>query len=94
MVLAQLVSVSFAVALFQLALAFRDLPDGTLLQSAALRNGIDKQLGATNSAEVDMLNWMGRAALELIGQGGLGYSFDPLVENKENDFGDAIKQLV
>lgn len=41
-----------------------------------------------------MLNWMGRAALELIGQGGLGYSFDPLVENKENDFGDAIKQLV
>lgn len=45
MVLAQLVSVSFAVALFQLALAFRDLPDGTLLQSAALRNGIDKSNG-------------------------------------------------
>lgn len=44
--------------------------------------------------EVDLLNWMGRAALELVGQGGLGYSFDPLVENVHNDYGDALKQLL
>ncbi len=37
---------------------------------------------------------MGRAALELIGQGGLGYSFDPLVANTENTFGDALKALM
>ena len=37
---------------------------------------------------------MARTALELIGQGGLGYSFDPLVENTTNEFGDAIKALV
>ena len=54
------------------------------------------QLNATNGqgGEVDLLNWMGRAALELVGQGGLGYSFDPLVENVHNDYGDALKQLL
>ena len=44
--------------------------------------------------DVDILHWMGRAALELIGQGGLGYSFDPLVEDVSNTFGEAIKGLV
>ncbi|KNZ72731.1 Cytochrome P450 3A9 [Termitomyces sp. J132] len=31
-------------------------------------------------SQVDILHWMSRAALEMIGQSGLGYSFDPLVE--------------
>ncbi|EMD40943.1 hypothetical protein CERSUDRAFT_103315 [Gelatoporia subvermispora B] len=44
--------------------------------------------------EVDILNWMGRTALELIGQGGLGYSFDPLVEDVPNALGDAIKAFM
>ncbi|EED78842.1 predicted protein [Postia placenta Mad-698-R] len=45
--------------------------------------------------EVDVLEWTGRAALELIGQGGLGYSFDPLAANTEtrNAYGDAIKAM-
>ena len=43
--------------------------------------------------EVDVHNWMGRAALELIGQGGLGYSFDPLEGEMQDDYGLAIKQL-
>ncbi|EED81963.1 predicted protein [Postia placenta Mad-698-R] len=34
-----------------------------------------------------MLKWMGRTALELIGQGGLGYSFDKLVEDGDNEYG-------
>ena len=34
---------------------------------------------------------MGRTALELIGQGGLGHSFDPLTEDKADDFADAVK---
>lgn len=38
-----------------------------------------------------MLNWMSRTALELVGQGGLGYSFDPLVEDAKNALGDVIK---
>ncbi|KAJ3478354.1 hypothetical protein NLI96_g9816 [Meripilus lineatus] len=55
-----------------------------------LRDGIKKQI-AEAPGEVDILNWMGRAALELVGQAGLGYSFDPLVEDSKNSFGDAIK---
>ena len=42
-----------------------------------------------------MLNWMGRTALELIGQAGLGYSFDPLQEDVPPDvFAEAIKAYV
>ena len=55
-----------------------------------LRDGIEKQILSTQG-EVDVLNWMSRTALELVGQGGLGYSFDPLVENSKNSLGDAIK---
>ena len=40
-----------------------------------------------------MLTWMGRTVLELIGQAGLGYSFDPLVTDKADDFATAVKSL-
>ena len=36
---------------------------------------------------------MGRTALELIGQAGLGYSFDPLVAEAPDDFAAAIKSF-
>ena len=35
--------------------------------------------------DVDILEWMERAALELIGQAGMGHSFDPLTANTEPD---------
>ncbi|KAJ3534433.1 hypothetical protein NM688_g7137 [Phlebia brevispora] len=44
--------------------------------------------------EVDILNWMSRAALEIIGQAGLGYSFDPLTHEIKNDLADALKRLL
>lgn len=37
--------------------------------------------------------WMSRAALEYIGQAGLGYSFDALDEEKTNEYSEAIKML-
>ena len=40
-----------------------------------------------------MLNWMGRTTLEVLGQAGLGYSFDPLVTDKPDDFATAIKNF-
>ncbi|CCL99520.1 uncharacterized protein FIBRA_01538 [Fibroporia radiculosa] len=55
-----------------------------------LRNAVAKQV-KEGSQEVDMLNWMGRTALELIGQGGLGYSFDPLTQDMQNEYGNALK---
>ena len=44
--------------------------------------------------EVDIVMWMGRAALELVGQAGLGYSFDKLTEETADEFGEALKALV
>ncbi|KAF5361358.1 hypothetical protein D9757_011367 [Collybiopsis confluens] len=44
--------------------------------------------------EIDVLSWMARTALELIGQAGLGYSFDPLVgEESAHPYPRIIKQL-
>ena len=37
---------------------------------------------------------MGRTALELVGQGMMGYSFDPLTEEVHNDFAEAVKSFV
>ncbi|KAL7282889.1 hypothetical protein ACG7TL_002304 [Trametes sanguinea] len=43
------------------------------------------------SQELDVLAWMGRAALELIGQGGLGHSFDPLTEDVPDEYAASVK---
>ncbi|KAL6306606.1 cytochrome P450 monooxygenase [Sparassis latifolia] len=48
---------------------------------------------ANGPGELDILGWMSRTALELIGQGGLGYSFDPLIEDASDEFGDALKTI-
>ncbi|KAI0058967.1 cytochrome P450 [Artomyces pyxidatus] len=43
--------------------------------------------------ELDLLDWLGRLALELISQGGLGYTFNSLDPGgEENEFGKAIKE--
>ncbi|PCH40497.1 cytochrome P450 [Wolfiporia cocos MD-104 SS10] len=57
-----------------------------------LRDAIAVEIG-DEQREVDVLGWCGRTALELIGQGGLGYSFDPLTERVPNEYGDALKVL-
>ena len=56
----------------------------------ALENEVNNSFEAT---EVDVLSWLGRTALELIGQAGLGYSFDPLVAEAPDDFAAAIKSF-
>ncbi|KAI0789222.1 cytochrome P450 [Abortiporus biennis] len=58
-----------------------------------LRDAIALQVEGT-AKDLDMLRWIGRTALELIGQGGLGYSFDSLTEDKSNAFGDALKNFL
>ncbi|KAF7794417.1 hypothetical protein EIP86_005551 [Pleurotus ostreatoroseus] len=70
------------------------MTDGDLWN--ALISKAEPSLGspACSITEIDMLSWMGRTALELVGQGGLGYSFDPLVANTHNDFGEAIKTFL
>ena len=36
---------------------------------------------------------MGRTALELVGQGGLGHSFDPLTEDITDEYTEAVKEI-
>ncbi|OBZ67957.1 Docosahexaenoic acid omega-hydroxylase CYP4F3 [Grifola frondosa] len=58
-----------------------------------LRDAIASKI-RSGSEEIDVLNWMGRTALELIGQSGLGYSFDPLVADVPNVHGEAVKSFM
>ncbi|KAI0676257.1 cytochrome P450 [Trametes maxima] len=58
-----------------------------------LRQALMVQVG-DRPTEVNLSKWMGRTALELIGQAGLGYSFDPLVEERSDTLGDALKSFV
>ncbi|KAI9057203.1 cytochrome P450 [Trametes sanguinea] len=41
--------------------------------------------------EVDIISWMSRASLELVGRAGLGYSFDPLVRDEPDEYASALK---
>ncbi|KZT73906.1 cytochrome P450 [Daedalea quercina L-15889] len=63
------------------------------LHSGSLRSAIASRVGEEGS-EVDVLGWMARTALELIGQGGLGCSLDPLVSDSTDAYGQAMKSLV
>ncbi|KAI0791025.1 cytochrome P450 [Abortiporus biennis] len=58
-----------------------------------LRDAIHAQV-KSGPKELDILNWMGRGTLEILGQAGLGYSFDPIVEDVSNTFGDAVKAFL
>ncbi|KAI0070430.1 cytochrome P450 [Panus rudis PR-1116 ss-1] len=58
-----------------------------------MREAIVRQV-ENGESEIDMLNWMTRAALELVGQGGLGHSFDPLDKDEINPFAEDIKALI
>ncbi|TFK93403.1 cytochrome P450 [Polyporus arcularius HHB13444] len=51
------------------------------------------QAGPKDGVELDMLSWMGRTTLEILGQAGLGYSFDPLTEDRPDIFANAVKDL-
>ncbi|KAG6864977.1 hypothetical protein C0991_005846 [Blastosporella zonata] len=59
-----------------------------------LENTLKAKL-ANEAQEIDILHWMGRTALELIGKSGLGYSFDPLVEGAmPHPFSEAAKAFI
>ena len=56
------------------------------------------ELVADGPKDVDILNWMSRAALEYIAQAGLGHTFDLITSTSDvesfNPMVDAIKSLV
>ncbi|KAJ8073166.1 hypothetical protein PM082_020035 [Marasmius tenuissimus] len=59
-----------------------------------LRSTIAKKV-SNRAQELDMLSWMSRTALELIGQAGLGYSFDSLTdEGSAHPYAAAMKEVM
>ncbi|EDR01617.1 uncharacterized protein LACBIDRAFT_310692 [Laccaria bicolor S238N-H82] len=55
-----------------------------------LRDSISKKVGNAPQ-EIDVVPWMARTALELIGQSGFGHSFDTLAEDvAHGSYGAAI----
>ncbi|KAF7973852.1 hypothetical protein HWV62_14150 [Athelia sp. TMB] len=58
-----------------------------------LRDAISARVKA-DPQEIDMVQWFGRTALELIGQSGLGYSFDNLDEGPPHPYSLAIKNFM
>ncbi|KIJ60897.1 hypothetical protein HYDPIDRAFT_42968 [Hydnomerulius pinastri MD-312] len=60
---------------------------------ANLRDAIEVQV-KDGPREIDMLEWFTRTALELVGQSGLGYSFDSLKEGSVNSYSNAVKDLM
>ena len=69
------------------------LPRTQIWTLVQLRKAIETRV-RSGGAEVDMVGWMGRTALELVGQAGLGYSFDPLVRDKADEYGAALKAFM
>jgi hypothetical protein len=57
-----------------------------------LREKFESML-SSGPQEINIADWMGKVALELIGQAGLGYSFGTL-EGRNDQFCDALKELV
>ncbi|KAI0821934.1 cytochrome P450 [Trametes gibbosa] len=58
-----------------------------------LQRAIQNQLEG-RPGEVDLSRWMGRTALELFGQAGLGHTFDYLLEERKDTLGEALKSFI
>ena len=51
-----------------------------------------KRVPTNGSAEeLDINGWMARTTLEMLGQAGLGYSFDNFFEDSTDDYGESLK---
>ncbi|KAM5542011.1 hypothetical protein V8D89_004321 [Ganoderma adspersum] len=57
-----------------------------------LEEAIRHRVG-TQSQDLDMNGWMARATLEMLGQAGLGYSFDKFTEDSTDSYGEALKSF-
>ena len=71
-----------------------DVPSfAPLIRSTQLRDALEMRVSDIPQ-ELDMSAWMGRTALELIGQGGHGYSFDKLVSDSKDNLAISLKSFL
>ncbi|TFK81801.1 cytochrome P450 [Polyporus arcularius HHB13444] len=55
---------------------------------------LKSRLPEDGAAEVvDMNGWNGRTTLEMLGQAGLGYSFDNFIDESSDEYGEALKMF-
>ncbi|KAI0072184.1 cytochrome P450 [Panus rudis PR-1116 ss-1] len=60
-----------------------------------LHAALDRELGPSDEPKtLNILDWLSRTAMELIAQGGLGYSLDPLVKTSSDEYAEALKALL
>ena len=58
-------------------------------------DAINKRLSGNDAfEEVDINGWMARTTLEMLGQAGLGYSFDDFVADSTDDYGESLKAFL
>ncbi|TFK80502.1 cytochrome P450 [Polyporus arcularius HHB13444] len=57
-----------------------------------MRKAVEGRVGQT-AEEVDVNGWMARTTLEMLGQAGLGYSFDNFAEDSTDAYGESIKMF-
>ncbi|RDX47346.1 cytochrome P450 [Lentinus brumalis] len=57
-----------------------------------LRKAVEDRVGKMTE-EVDVNGWMARTTLEMLGQAGLGYSFDNFADDSTDAYGDSIKMF-
>ena len=68
--------------------------DYSNMMHSKMRTGIKNHIKG-ESKDIDLMHWTHRTAFELIGQGGLGHSFDALDEDLPyTEYAIALKELV
>ena len=57
-----------------------------------MRNALSTRVPSDGSAKVlDVNDWMARTTLEMLGQAGLGYSFDNFFDDSTDAYGESLK---
>ncbi len=59
-----------------------------------LRSKLEEKLVKKDDVSVDMFDWMSRVSLEIVGQGGMGYSSEVFDENVHNEYADCLRHLL
>ncbi|PCH33099.1 hypothetical protein WOLCODRAFT_147203 [Wolfiporia cocos MD-104 SS10] len=74
------------------ATEIREMLPTVRVVAAKLHNAITSRI-ANGSQEIDIMHWLSRATLEIIGQAGLGHSFDSLIGEERDDFGKVVNTI-
>lgn len=58
-----------------------------------LQNAMDARVGKDGGV-MDVNGWMARTTLEMLGQAGLGYSFDNFADDSTDSYGESLKMFL